>query len=79
MNLPIIKNTIIILLIILGIYNKPTPARLAKKEPWSKRNYGLIMTVLFTILIILLMGLFITFCFAIGGTESGKWYNGQLA
>lgn len=65
-----------IILISLGIYNKtPTPVRLAKKESWSERNYGLIMTVLFSILLILVMALFITLCFAFtGNTEANQYY-----
>lgn len=56
------------------------PVDLHRKEPnWFKRNYETINIILMTILVILLLFLFIAFCFLIGGTESGKWYNGGLA
>lgn len=82
MNTPIL-NTIrtIILIICLNCLNlsnhKPTPIRLhpKPKETWTQRNYGLIMAVLISILIILTMALFITMCFAFtGNTEANQYY-----
>lgn len=35
---------------------------------------------LFLILIILIVfALFLTICYNMGGTESGRWYNGEIA
>jgi len=76
MNLQIIRTLIMLIISSFAIFNtKPEPVRLAKKETWTQRNYNLIMAVLFTILIILIMGLFITVCFAFAGnTEANIYY-----
>ena len=75
MNLQIIRTLIMLIISSFAIFNtKPEPVRLEKKETWTQRNYNTIMTILFTILIILIMGLFITVCFALTGTEANTYY-----
>lgn len=78
MNTPILNMIkTIILVVCLNLSNeKQTPATLyPKKETWAQRNYSTIMTVLVSILLILLMALFISICFALNGkTEANTYY-----
>lgn len=57
------------------IIPKPSPVRLEKKRGFADRYRSIILSILFVILLILLMGLFLAICFHVGGTESGVYYN----
>ena len=60
-----------------GLNKKNEPVRLEKKETF-KDKYPLFKQTLFFIGLLLAFIIFICVCFMIGGTESGKVYNGGL-
>jgi len=78
MNTPIL-NTIktIILIVCLSLVDKPTTTTnlYPKKETWTEKHYNTIMTILVALLLIFIMALFITMCFAFSGnTEANTYY-----